>query len=165
MIATARKQYPELSQKIATINEVAFRRYYRESNIGNLVADLMREEAGSDIAMMSSGSTRVDLNKGPVTVENVTNVFPFTDTLNVVKISGKQLDELLEYSYTLPYGLAQFSGIEARYDSQRPEGDRLLSLTVNGKPVNMNEKYTHWLPILMPPAVVMVTRCWVKEKC
>ena len=142
LIAAARGQYPELSKKIATINDVAFRRYYRESNIGNLVADLMREEAGSDIAMMSSGSIRVDLNKGPVTVENVTNVFPFTDTLNVVEITGKQLDDLLEYSYTLPYGLAQFSGIEARYDSQRPEGDRLLSLKVNGKPVNMKEMYT-----------------------
>ncbi|MCV5372775.1 5'-nucleotidase C-terminal domain-containing protein, partial [Escherichia coli] len=89
-----------------TINDTAYRRYYRESNVGNLVADMMREAAKADVGMISSGSIRVDLNKGPVTMENVMDLFPFTDKLSVVKLNGAQLKELLEYSYTLPYGLA-----------------------------------------------------------
>ncbi|MCV5245574.1 5'-nucleotidase C-terminal domain-containing protein, partial [Escherichia coli] len=87
----------------ATINDTAYRRYYRESNVGNLVADMMREAAKADVGMISSGSIRVDLNKGPVTMENVMDLFPFTDKLSVVKLNGAQLKELLEYSYTLPY--------------------------------------------------------------
>ncbi|MDF4309974.1 5'-nucleotidase, partial [Vibrio parahaemolyticus] len=109
--------------------------------VGNLVADMMREAAKADVGMISSGSIRVDLNKGPVTMENVMDLFPFTDKLSVVKLNGVQLKELLEYSYTLPYGLAQFSGIEARYDNAKPQGKRLLSLNVNGKPVNDSQSY------------------------
>lgn len=141
LIDAAREQYPELAEQIATIDKTAFRRYYRESNIGNLVADLMREAGNADIAMMSSGSIRVDLNKGPVTMENVMDVFPFTDKLSVVSLNGKQVKDLLEYSYKLPYGLAQFSGIEATYDSTKPEGQRLLTLNINGDKVVDDKQY------------------------
>nr|WP_162063410.1 bifunctional UDP-sugar hydrolase/5'-nucleotidase [Vibrio taketomensis] len=142
LVDQARQQYPELNQTIATIDDTAFRRYYRESNIGNLVADMMRDAGKADIAMMSSGSIRVDLNQGDVTLENVMNVFPFTDKLAVVSINGKQVKQLLEYSYTLPYGLAQFSGIEATYDSTKPENQRLISLKINGEAVDDNRQYS-----------------------
>nr|WP_244225145.1 bifunctional UDP-sugar hydrolase/5'-nucleotidase [Vibrio aquaticus] len=142
MIQKVRTDNPQLAEELATIDHAASRRYYRESNIGNLVADLMREAANSDIAMMSSGSIRVDLNQGSVTRENVMNLFPFTDKLTVVELTGENIKELLEYSYTLPYGLAQFSGIKATYDSTKAEQDRLISLSINGKPVKDAQKYT-----------------------
>ncbi len=69
------------------------------------------------------------------------DLFPFTDKLSVVQLTGKQVKELLEYSYKLPYGLAQFSGIEAQYDSKKPEGNRLLSLKINGKAVSDTQSY------------------------
>ncbi|NIY83004.1 bifunctional metallophosphatase/5'-nucleotidase [Vibrio hepatarius] len=141
LISSAREQFPELNQQLATLDQTAYRRYYRESNVGNLVADMMREKADADISMISSGSIRVDLNKGPVTMENVMDLFPFTDKLSLVELNGKQVKELLEYSYTLPYGLAQFSGIEAKYDSKKPEGKRLLSLNINGEPVKLEKTY------------------------
>jgi len=142
LINKVRSDHPELADKLTKIDKAASRRYYRESNIGNLVADLMRDEAGADIAMMSSGSIRVDLNKGAVTRENVMNLFPFTDKLTVVELSGKNIRELLEYSYTLPYGLAQFSGIQANYDSTKPEQQRLIRLSINGKPIKDTQRYT-----------------------
>ena len=141
LIEDARQQYPQLAEELATIDATAFRRYYRESNIGNLVADMMKEAGNADIAMISSGSIRVDLNQGPITMENVMNVFPFTDTLSVVSLTGAQVKELLEYSYTLPYGLAQFAGIEATYDSTKPENQRLLSLDINGEAVDPAKSY------------------------
>lgn len=141
LIDHARAAYPQLAQEIATIDATAYRRYYRESNIGNLIADIMKDAGQADIAMISSGSIRADLNKGPVTMEKVMDVFPFTDKLSVVSINGVQLKELMEYSYTLPYGLAQFAGIQSTYDSTRPEGKRLISLKVNGEPVKTDKMY------------------------
>ncbi|WP_372384034.1 bifunctional UDP-sugar hydrolase/5'-nucleotidase [Vibrio sp. BS-M-Sm-2] len=141
LIQKVRNDNPALTYQLATIDKAASRRYYRESNIGDLVADLMKEAGRADIAMISSGSIRVDLNPGVVTRENVMNLFPFTDTLTVVELTGKNVKELLEYSYTLPYGLAQFSGIKATYDSTHPEGKRLASLEVNGHPVSDTQKY------------------------
>lgn len=141
LIDKVRADNPQLNEQIATIDKPASRRYYRESNIGNLVSDIMRETANADIAMMSSGSIRVDLNAGKVTYENIVNMFPFTDTLAVVELKGKDVKELLEYSYTLPYGLAQFSGIEATYDSSKAEGQRLLTLKVAGETISDTKKY------------------------
>lgn len=141
LIEDARSGHPELTTEIATLDKASKRRYYRESDIGNLVADMMRDAGDADIGMISSGSIRVDLNPGPVTKENVMDLFPFTDKLTVVELTGKQVKELLEYSYTLPYGLAQFSGIESKYDSRKPEGERLISVKVNGKALADDEKY------------------------
>ncbi|ENM5750481.1 bifunctional metallophosphatase/5'-nucleotidase [Vibrio mimicus] len=141
LISEARARYPELKQTLATIDSTAYRRYYRESNVGNLVADMMRKQGNADIGMISSGSIRVDLNQGPVTMENVMDLFPFTDKLAVVELNGAQVKELLEYSYTLPYGLAQFSGIEATYNSQKPQGERLLTLKINGQPAKEERLY------------------------
>ncbi len=141
LIEVARNQYSELSQVLATLDKTAYRRYYRESNIGNLVADMMRNAADADISMISSGSIRVDLNKGPVTMENIMDLFPFTDKLSLVELTGAQVKELLEYSYTLPYGLAQFSGIETKYDSKKAAGSRLLELKINGSAVEDNKLY------------------------
>ncbi|MEZ9287541.1 bifunctional UDP-sugar hydrolase/5'-nucleotidase [Vibrio lentus] len=141
LIQKVRDDNPTLADQLATLDNAASRRYYRESNIGNLVADLMKDAGQADIAMISSGSLRVDLNPGAVTRENVMNLFPFTDTLTVAELTGDNVQELLEYSYTLPYGLAQFSGIKATYDSTKPEGERLISLSINGEPVSENQKY------------------------
>lgn len=141
LIEVARNQYSELSQVLASLDKTAYRRYYRESNIGNLVADMMRNAADADISMISSGSIRVDLNKGPVTMENIMDLFPFTDKLSLVELTGAQVKELLEYSYTLPYGLAQFSGIETKYDSKKAAGSRLLELKINGSAVEDNKLY------------------------
>lgn len=141
LISEARARYPELKQPLATIDSTAYRRYYRESNVGNLVADMLRKSGQADIGMITSGSIRADLNRGPVTVENVMDLFPFTGKLSVVELNGAQVKELLEYSYTLPYGLAQFSGIEATYNSQNPKGKRLLTLNINGKPIEDNRNY------------------------
>ncbi|MCW4442999.1 bifunctional metallophosphatase/5'-nucleotidase [Vibrio splendidus] len=141
LIQKIRDAHPTLADQLSTLDKAASRRYYRESNVGNLVADLMKDAGQADIAMISSGSLRVDLNPGAVTRENVMNLFPFTDTLTVVELTGGNVQELLEYSYTLPYGLAQFSGIKATYDSTQPEGERLISLSINGKPVSENQKY------------------------
>ncbi|WP_063654332.1 bifunctional metallophosphatase/5'-nucleotidase [Aliivibrio fischeri] len=142
LIQKVRKDNPTLEEELATIDAPAFRRYYRESNIGNLTTDIMRQQANTDLAMLSSGSIRVDLNEGKVTRENVMNLFPFTDNLTVVELTGKDIKELLEYSYTLPYGLAQFSGITAHYDSTKPEHSRLITLNINGQPVSETQKYT-----------------------
>ncbi|MBB1314096.1 bifunctional UDP-sugar hydrolase/5'-nucleotidase [Aliivibrio sp. SR45-2] len=142
LIETARQQFPDLAEKIATIDETAYRRYYREANVGNLVSDIMRSAGNADIGMISSGSIRVDLNKGDITKENVMDLFPFTDKLSVVSLSGKQVKELVEYSYSLPYGLAQFSGINATYDSTKSAGERLLTLKINNQKVNDTRQYS-----------------------
>lgn len=141
-IAAARQEAPHLSEVVGRIDAMAFRRYYRESNLGNLLSDILREASGADIAIMNSGSLRADFNPGEVTTEEVLNVYPFIGKFHVVEISGDAVRELLEYSYALHYGYAQMSGVEATYDSRRPVGERLVEAHVGGRALDPKEKYS-----------------------
>jgi 2',3'-cyclic-nucleotide 2'-phosphodiesterase (5'-nucleotidase family) len=141
-IAAARRGAPRLSEVLGQVDAFGFRRYYRESNLGNLLSDALRQASGADIAVMNSGSLRADLNPGPVTVEDVLNVYPFIDAFHVVEITGEGVRALLEHSYALHYGYAQMSGVEAVYDSRRPTGRRLVEASVNGEPLDPRRTYS-----------------------
>lgn len=141
-IHAARETAPYLGEVVGQVDSLAFRRYYRESNLGNLLSDVLREASGADIAVMNSGSLRADLNPGDVTAEDVLNVYPFIGKFHVVEIDGDAVRELLEYSYALHYGYAQMSGVEAIYNSRNPVGSRLIEARVAGQPLDPEKKYT-----------------------
>ena len=141
-IEAARRAVPHLGEVLARIDRLAFRRYYRESNLGNLLSDVLREASGADIAVMNSGSLRADFNPGEVTVEDVLNVYPFIDKFHVVEIPGTAVADLLEYGYALHYGFLQASGVESIYDSRRPAGERLIEARIGGRPLDPAATYT-----------------------
>ena len=118
------------------------RKYNQESTIGNLLTDFMRSASKSDIAFLNSGAIRADLNAGPVTMEQLINVYPFPDNLTVVELSGRQVRELIEYSLTLPYGVGQISGLNIQFDSTQPEMRRLLSIQLGNTELVDTQKYT-----------------------
>ena len=142
LINQYRAQYPELLEVIANMKQPAMRLYNQESTIGNLLTDFMRSASKSDIAFLNSGAIRADLNAGPVTLEQLINVYPFPDNLTVVELNGKQVRELIEYSLTLPYGVGQISGLKIQFDSTQPEMQRLVSIQLGNTELVDTQKYT-----------------------
>jgi 2',3'-cyclic-nucleotide 2'-phosphodiesterase (5'-nucleotidase family) len=59
----------------------------------------------------------------------------------VVELTGAQIRSVLEQGFTLKRGMVQVSGLVARYDSSRPEGQRLLELSIGGSPVDDERSY------------------------
>ena len=137
-----RKIYPELLEVLSVVSEPLMRKYNEESSIGNLLTDYMREAAQSDIAFLNSGAIRADFNTGDVTLEQLINVYPFKDNLTVIELTGNQIEKLIEYSLTLPYGIGQVSGLKIKYDSTQDEMKRVIDIKVNGNDLMNNEKYT-----------------------
>jgi 2',3'-cyclic-nucleotide 2'-phosphodiesterase/3'-nucleotidase/5'-nucleotidase len=113
-----------------------------ESTLGDVVADAMRAEGGADIAFTNSGGLRADLPAGPITKGAVYEVIPFDNTLVQVKLTGAQVRGLLEDG--LAYGrVSPQSGLRYRYDLSRPEGGRLLRVTLaDGSPLDEARTYT-----------------------
>lgn len=70
-----------------------------DSALGNLVADSMWLRAGieTDFALTNTTGIRSDLNPGPVTVEELFNVFPFDNTITTMFLSGLEVRELFDY--------------------------------------------------------------------
>jgi len=64
---------------------------YQETNMGNLITDIMKNFSGSDIALLNAGSIRSGIDIGPITLEEVYTAFPFENELVVVNISGEDL--------------------------------------------------------------------------
>jgi 2',3'-cyclic-nucleotide 2'-phosphodiesterase (5'-nucleotidase family) len=75
----------------------------RESNLGNLVCDIMRHHYDTDCAIMAAGTIRGDqiYPPGPIRVKDITDCFPFEDPVVVIKVSGKDLREALENGVSL----------------------------------------------------------------
>lgn len=73
-----------------------------ESAIGNLVCDAVmffveKSEKKADFALMNGGNIRSGLPKGKITKENVFEVLPFENFLEIIELSGSQLLELLDF--------------------------------------------------------------------
>jgi len=117
----------------------------KETNLGNYVADWMRISTGADIAFMGGGSIRVSVPAGDVTVGNIYAVLPFDNFLEVLEIKGSTLKAALENSVSAyPAqlgGFLQVSGFSFSFDPSKPAGSRVVSITRDGKPVDMNATY------------------------
>jgi 5'-nucleotidase / UDP-sugar diphosphatase len=70
-----------------------------DSPLGNLVADAMRKRnrIEAQIALTNTLGIRTDMQEGPVTIEEMYNIFPFENTLTVMYLSGIELQELMDF--------------------------------------------------------------------
>jgi len=70
-----------------------------DSQLGNLVARSMQTRTGieADMAITNSLGIRADFEKGPLTVEQMFNVFPFENTIAIIYLSGSEIQETLDF--------------------------------------------------------------------
>lgn len=120
----------------------------QETNLGNLVADAMREQAGADCALITGSSIRVDrvLPAGVLTRRQAMMILPYENGVVKVRLSGRELVEVVEHSLSAlgpeNSSFPQVSRLRLRYDPGKPPGQRLLQLLVGDQPVRPEGSYT-----------------------
>ena len=118
----------------------------QETNFGDLIADIVRKETGAQAALINGGSIRTGIPKGPITARQVYASIPFNNYLVAVRMTGAQLLETLEHGVSgIENGEGRFpqvSGIRFAFDPTRPVGKRILSVSVDGKPLDTSKEYT-----------------------
>lgn len=153
---------PELDKFIATFKDAVDRKYNRlicrlvrqlthpkreqETELGNLITDILASSAMSDIVFIGSGSIRVKQLGPVVTLGNLKEVYPFDSPLYRLRVTGEQLTKIFSHimraENRIP-GESQYfqvnKGIQAVYSD--PE-KRLESLSINEKPVQADHQYT-----------------------
>lgn len=89
----------------------------------------------ADISIQNGGGVRVDLAKGPISVEKIYSVLPFKNTLVQLKMTGQEIKAVLEDAMdgvvnkntgSYPYA----GGLRWNVDLKRPKGERLSNLQV-----------------------------------
>lgn len=120
-----------------------------ENAFGNLMADAVRLHAGADIAMLNSGNIRGE-KKYPagatLTRKDIAMELPYRNQVVLLKISGQQLLAALENSLSelelLRGRFAHLSGAQVVYDSRKPAGERVVTVTLQGQALDLNKQYT-----------------------
>ncbi len=134
---------PIFSEIVGTTTVELVRDYNNESNMGNWMADVMKEKAGTQIAFQNAGGIRADMDAGDITLKEIFTVMPFDNTIVTAEMTGAQIKAVLEQSVTLYKGMMQISGLKVKYDSTLPEKERIIEIALeDGTVVEMDKTYT-----------------------
>ena len=70
-----------------------------DSQLGNLVARSMQLHEGveAEFAITNSLGIRADFERGPLTIEQMFNVFPFENSITVMYLSGQEVQDTLDF--------------------------------------------------------------------
>lgn len=73
-----------------------------DSGLGNLVAESMRSRhrVDAELAVTNTLGVRDNFYAGPITLEDMFNVFPFENTLTIMYLSGTEIQELVDFITT-----------------------------------------------------------------
>ncbi len=120
----------------------------KEKRLGDLIADAQlawaRAHGGAEIAFMNGGGVRTDLTPRPdgsITFGQLFSLQPFGNGLVVQTLTGAQLKRLLEQQFLGPELMEPSAGFEFTYDETRPAGDRIVSVTLEGKLIDPVASY------------------------
>jgi 5'-nucleotidase/UDP-sugar diphosphatase len=115
----------------------------KEINIGNFECDVMQNSLHTDIAFHNVGGIRKDLDAGPIRVRDIWEINPFGNTLVTFSVSGDTLLKMMEWQASVnAREFTQVSGLVYVYDSSRPTGHRLISVFINGSPLQSSRHYS-----------------------
>ena len=123
-----------------------------ETNLGDIVADAMRENARADIAIVNSGSIRGDrvYPAGPITRRTLVEIHPFGNVVCKISVPGRVVLEALNSGVSkLPVAAGQFpqvSGLTMRVASDAPAGSRVRDVRIGGQALDPEKTYTLAIP-------------------
>lgn len=146
----------EMNDQIGSTTEpldaVDFRIRGGETNISNLVADAVRAEVKTDVALVNTGAIRGNrvYPAGILRRRDIIAMHPFNNTICTVEMSGEKLLETLNIGVgKLPAadgGFPAVSGVTFRVRPANPPGQRVSDVRVNGAPLDLKKDYTVAMP-------------------
>ena len=118
----------------------------RVTNLSRLICAAMTYETGADFTIINGGGIRASIAAGDVTLGDINNVLPFTNTVTMCEITGAQVLEALEFGYSMvPESNAAFSQSDLRiaYDASAEPGHRITRVRLfDGSLLDPEATYT-----------------------
>ncbi len=120
----------------------------KESPVGDLIADLLREAMTADVALVNGGGIRGNavIPAGELRRGDVLKILPFANKIVKLEVTGDTLRAALENGLSQHERIAgrfpQVSGLRYVFDPKKPAGSRLVSVTVGGKPLDPSARYS-----------------------
>lgn len=120
----------------------------QEAAIGNLIADAMMQAVGGEIAITNGGGIRADKEYAAgsdITRKDILSELPFGNITVLTEVSGQQVWDALENGFSkIEDGAGRFpqvAGMKVVADKAKPAGSRVVSVEINGKPLDPKATY------------------------
>jgi 2',3'-cyclic-nucleotide 2'-phosphodiesterase (5'-nucleotidase family) len=120
-----------------------------ETAIGNLIADAIRQGVKADVAITNGGGIRGDTTYDAgktLTRRDIQSELPFGNRTVKLQVTGAQLLAALEHGVSkVEEGAGRFpstSGLTMAWSRSAPPGERVKSVSVNGRPLDTAAVYT-----------------------
>lgn len=118
----------------------------KETNLGDFIADWMREISQADITITNGGGIRASIPKGPISVGTIYTVLPFDNLLVVLELKGSDIISALENGFSQVEAKAgrfpQISGIRVKVNLNNPPMKRVVEVKLSdGTPIDPNKVY------------------------
>jgi 5'-nucleotidase/UDP-sugar diphosphatase len=117
----------------------------QESNLGNFIADVMRQAAGAEVAIINGGSIKASIAQGKIKNQDVYNALPYDHYLLAIRLTGAQLKQALEHGVSHlgkpSHRFPQVSGLTFTYRPSAPAGSRVKDIAVGGRPLDLKKQY------------------------
>jgi 2',3'-cyclic-nucleotide 2'-phosphodiesterase/3'-nucleotidase len=145
---------------LGTSDEEWSARYARaqDTPIIDFVNEVQRRTSGAQLSATAAFNTRAVFAAGAVRLRDVAALYPYENTLKVVRIDGATLHRYLEQSAwyyrtlaanqpiindSIPgYNFDILSGVSYVIDLSQPPGSRILQLTYQGRLVTPRDQFT-----------------------
>lgn len=117
----------------------------KETNLGNLIADIVRATAGAEAAIIAGGSVRASVPKGAVTKKQVYAAAPFDSRIVAIRMKGRHIRSALEHGLSF-FGessakFPQVSGIRFAYRKSADGTARIETLHIGAYAVEDDKEY------------------------
>jgi 2',3'-cyclic-nucleotide 2'-phosphodiesterase (5'-nucleotidase family) len=117
----------------------------KETNLGDLIADIMRSASGADAAIINGGAIRASIRKGEIKAKDIYTVLPFDNYITGVKLTGKQVRQALEHGVSaIEEGAGRFpqvSGLKFTYSRSAKPGARVKDIAIAGELIEPDKEY------------------------
>jgi len=143
-IAPYRDSLSAIMGQVLVISTNSIPRGKPDSPLGNLVADLVLEEARYEVTgdtaipefcLLNIGGLRIDLPQGEINLNRVFELMPFENGISLVHLTPKGMSGML--NYLIDVGGQPVSGLKILV-----KDSALVAVTINGKPM---ENRSYWV--------------------
>lgn len=82
---------PEVIGRVKAAVAPPVKRLIENNPHGNMIADAMRTELGTDIALLNAGNIRGSFSQGPIDTRLISDITPFEDHMMILGLTEKQI--------------------------------------------------------------------------
>ncbi|WP_299986390.1 bifunctional metallophosphatase/5'-nucleotidase [uncultured Pontibacter sp.] len=147
----------QMDRVLGYTTEPLYRYLVVENALDNMITDAVRWKTGADIAISNGFRFGTPIvpdasGKAPITYSDIWNMLPVNENVKTGKATGQQIKNWMEQELHNVFAekplerfggwVIRFSGMELTFKANAPKGERVQSITVGGKPLDLKKEYT-----------------------